>query len=62
MPAEEFEVVRRRMLAEIDFRPRRQEIIGKFALDERVMAAMARVPRHEFVPIEFRTYGALQAW
>ena len=25
--------------------------IGKTALDERVLTAMAKVPRHEFVPI-----------
>ena len=26
--------------------------IGKTALDDRVLKAMAKVPRHEFVPIE----------
>jgi protein-L-isoaspartate(D-aspartate) O-methyltransferase len=26
--------------------------IGKAALDDRVLSAMAKVPRHEFVPIE----------
>ena len=26
--------------------------IGKTALDERVLMAMAKVPRHEFVPVE----------
>jgi len=31
--------------------------IGKAALDERVMTAMGKVPRHEFVPIELRQYA-----
>ena len=31
--------------------------IGKEALDERVMEAMRRVPRHEFVPAEVRNYA-----
>jgi protein-L-isoaspartate O-methyltransferase len=26
--------------------------LGKTALDERVLRAMAKVPRHEFVPVE----------
>jgi protein-L-isoaspartate(D-aspartate) O-methyltransferase len=33
------------------------EAIGKAALDERVMAAMAKVPRHAFVPAELRQYA-----
>ena len=33
--------------------------IGKTALDERVLRAMAKVPRHEFVPIEVRQYAYL---
>lgn len=58
MRAEEFEVVRRRMLAEISAHTvQLHETIGKSALDERVTAAIARVPRHEFVPIEFRAYA-----
>jgi protein-L-isoaspartate(D-aspartate) O-methyltransferase len=58
MRAEEFEIVRRRMLAEISARAvQLHEIIGKSAFDERVMAAMERVRRHEFVPIEFRAYA-----
>jgi protein-L-isoaspartate(D-aspartate) O-methyltransferase len=32
-------------------------LIGKAALDERVMTAMGKVPRHEFVPIELRPYA-----
>ena len=33
--------------------------IGKMALDERVLRAMAKVPRHEFVPIEVQSYAYL---
>jgi len=33
--------------------------IGKTALDERVLRAMAQVPRHEFVPIEVQSYAYL---
>jgi protein-L-isoaspartate(D-aspartate) O-methyltransferase len=33
--------------------------IGKTALDERVRRAMAKVPRHEFVPIEVQSYAYL---
>ena len=33
--------------------------IGKTALDDRVLRAMAKVPRHEFVPIEVQHYAYL---
>ena len=33
--------------------------IGKSALDERVLTAMAKVPRHQFVPIEVQSYAYL---
>jgi protein-L-isoaspartate(D-aspartate) O-methyltransferase len=33
--------------------------IGKTALDERVLRAMAQVPRHEFVPVEVQQYAYL---
>jgi protein-L-isoaspartate(D-aspartate) O-methyltransferase len=33
--------------------------IGKSALDERVLTAMTKVPRHEFVPIEVQQYAYL---
>jgi protein-L-isoaspartate(D-aspartate) O-methyltransferase len=33
--------------------------IGKTALDERVLTAMAKVPRHEFVPVEVQSYAYL---
>jgi protein-L-isoaspartate(D-aspartate) O-methyltransferase len=32
-------------------------LIGKATLDERVMTAMGKVPRHEFVPIELQPYA-----
>jgi len=58
MRAEEFEIARRRMLAEISARAvQLRETTGRAAFDERVMAAMGRVPRHEFVPIEFRPFA-----
>ena len=58
MRAEEFEAARRRMLAEISAHAvQLRETIGKSAFDQRVMAAMERVPRHEFVPIEFQSYA-----
>ena len=31
--------------------------IGKTAIDPRVMTAMGKVPRHEFVPVELRPYA-----
>jgi protein-L-isoaspartate(D-aspartate) O-methyltransferase len=33
--------------------------IGKTGLDERVLRAMAKVPRHEFVPVEVQQYAYL---
>ena len=58
MRAEDFEVMRRPMLAEISAHAAQlRETIGKSAFDQRVMAAMERVPRHEFVPIEFQAYA-----
>jgi hypothetical protein len=58
MRAEEFEIARRQMLAEISARAvQLRETTGRAAFDERVMAAMGRVPRHEFVPIEFQPFA-----
>jgi len=58
MRAEEFEAMRRRMVAEISAHAvQLREIIRKPAFDGRVMAAMEKVPRHEFVPIEFQAYA-----
>jgi len=49
--AQDFADERRRMVEDISalVRETRAEV-GKQAFDERVMAVMARVPRHEFVP------------
>ena len=58
MRAEDLEILREHMLAVIAagaFRLR--DAIGKNALDERVMTAMGKVRRHEFVPIEFQPYA-----
>ena len=58
MRAEHFEVLHRHMLAEIAAAAVHvSNLIGKTALDERVMTAMAKVPRHEFVPIELQPYA-----
>jgi protein-L-isoaspartate(D-aspartate) O-methyltransferase len=58
MRADELEALREDMLAVIAagaFALR--NTIGKSAFDERVMTAMGKVPRHEFVPIELRPYA-----
>nr|WP_210164749.1 protein-L-isoaspartate O-methyltransferase [Bradyrhizobium elkanii] len=34
-----------------------RDTVGKSAFDERVMTAMGKVPRHEFVPIELQPYA-----
>ena len=58
MSAEDFEVLRQHMLAEISAGTFHVSgLIGKAALDERVMTAMGKVPRHEFVPIELQPYA-----
>jgi protein-L-isoaspartate(D-aspartate) O-methyltransferase len=58
MSAEDFEVRRQHMLAEISAGTFHVSgLIGKAALDERVMTAMGTVPRHEFVPIELQPYA-----
>ena len=58
MRAADFEVLRQRMLAEISAATVHVSgLIGKAALDERVMTAMGNVPRHEFVPIELQPYA-----
>jgi protein-L-isoaspartate(D-aspartate) O-methyltransferase len=58
MTDEDFSELRQRMLSEIAA----QTIyacarLGKAALDPRVMEAMAKVPRHEFVPLELRPFA-----
>jgi protein-L-isoaspartate(D-aspartate) O-methyltransferase len=46
------------MLAEISAATVRVSgLVGKSALDERVMTAMGRVLRHEFVPVELQPYA-----
>jgi protein-L-isoaspartate(D-aspartate) O-methyltransferase len=58
MRAEEFEAMRSQMVAEISAHAvQLRETIGKSAFDGWVMAAMEKVPRHEFVPIEFQAYA-----
>ena len=55
MSADDFAILRREMLAEISARASQlRDTIGKAALEERVMAAMGKVPRHEFVPVELQ--------
>ncbi|HEY2927056.1 protein-L-isoaspartate(D-aspartate) O-methyltransferase [Piscinibacter sp.] len=56
--ADDFASARRRMVDDISalVRETRAEI-GKRALDERVMAVMAKVPRHEFVPVDQRSHA-----
>src|SRR5262245_56309047 len=56
MNAEYFEKQRRDMLAAVRAMAAQA---GKTALDERVLRAMAKVPRHEFVPLEFQQYAYL---
>jgi len=58
MRAEELEALREDMLAVITagaFALR--DTIGKSAFDERVMTAMGKVLRHQFVPIELQPYA-----
>jgi hypothetical protein len=60
MNAKFFEEQRREMVAAI--RAIAAHIaaeLGKTALDERVLRAMAKVPRHEFVPVEVQSYAYL---
>src|SRR5204862_4359937 len=58
MTAEPFEPLRRHMLAEIAASAAHvAAVIGKAALDQRVLHAMGKVQRHEFVPIELQQYA-----
>jgi protein-L-isoaspartate(D-aspartate) O-methyltransferase len=55
---DDFDALRQQMLAEISLGTSQlRDTIGKAALDERVMATMGKVPRHEFVPIELQPYA-----
>src|SRR6516225_157359 len=58
MPTEDFEIQRRLMLEDVlAVTIGVSGLIGKPALDERVMTVMGKVPRHDFVPIELRPYA-----
>jgi protein-L-isoaspartate(D-aspartate) O-methyltransferase len=58
MRAEDLEILREHMLAVIAASAfALRDTIGKGAFDERVMTAMGKVPRHEFVPIELQPYA-----
>jgi protein-L-isoaspartate(D-aspartate) O-methyltransferase len=55
MRPEDLKVLREHMIAEISADAARvRELTGKSMLDPRVMAAMGKVPRHEFVPVELQ--------
>src|SRR5262245_48422414 len=58
MIAEDLNSLRRDMLAEISACAAQLcDSLGKPAFDDRVMAALDKVPRHEFVPIELKLYA-----
>ena len=58
MRTEDLEPLREHMLAVIAAGASAlRDTIGKSAFDERVMTAMRKVPRHEFVPIELQHYA-----
>jgi protein-L-isoaspartate(D-aspartate) O-methyltransferase len=58
MNEEHLAVLRRRMVEVIAIHADlASEELGKATLDERVMAAMRRVPRHRFVPAPFAPYA-----
>ena len=60
MNAEYFEEQRRDMVAAVRaITDHMAAQVGKTALDERVLRAMAKVPRHEFVPFEVQPYAYL---
>ena len=58
MSVDYFEEQRRDMVAAIRAITDRAQV-GKTALDERVMRALTKVPRHEFVPVEVQQYAYL---
>ncbi len=60
MSAGYFEEQRREMVAAIRaIADHPAAELGKTALDERVLGAMAKVPRHEFVPVEVKRHAYL---
>jgi protein-L-isoaspartate(D-aspartate) O-methyltransferase len=60
MSVAQFEGQRQEMIAAIRVIAQHlADEIGKTALDDQVLVAMAKVPRHEFVPIEVQPYAYL---
>jgi len=58
MSAKDFDILRQQMLVEISAGTFHvSNVLGKTALDERVLSAMGKVPRHEFVPVELQPYA-----
>ena len=58
MNAEYFEEQRRDMVAAVRaITDHMAAQVGMTALDERILRAMAKVPRHEFVPFEVQPYA-----
>jgi protein-L-isoaspartate(D-aspartate) O-methyltransferase len=58
MAEPDFSALRQRMLADIAAQTIYASArLGKAALSQRVMDAMGKVPRHEFVPLEIRPYA-----
>lgn len=60
MNEEQLQALRQQMVMEIAANSvMAGERIGKYNLDMRVMQAMGKVPRHEFVPVELQAYAYL---
>jgi protein-L-isoaspartate(D-aspartate) O-methyltransferase len=60
MSVEYFEQHRREMVAAIKVIAEHLAAeVGKTALEDRVLKALAKVPRHEFVPVEVQSYAYL---
>jgi protein-L-isoaspartate(D-aspartate) O-methyltransferase len=60
MDKDAFETLRRNMLAEIEAEALlTASYTGRSAFSSAVMAAIGRVPRHEFVPVELQPYAYL---
>jgi protein-L-isoaspartate(D-aspartate) O-methyltransferase len=60
MSVEYFEEQRREIIAAIRLIAEHLAAqVGKTALDDRILRAMAKVPRHEFVPLEVQSYAYL---
>ncbi len=60
MSVDYFEEQRREMVAVIRASTDRVATqVGKTTLDERVLGAIAKVPRHEFMPVEVQQYAHL---